>query len=54
MRYSEALDHLYSLCECVNWDPEITHGLITIENELHYRQCMQKEQKSVIEDTKGL
>ena len=52
MRYSEALDHLYSLCDCVEWDPNITQRLISIESELHYLQCIQQEQSLNTKDTK--
>ena len=52
LRYSEALDHLYALCECLEWDPELTSNLITLETELNYRQCLLKEQSSNTKDTK--
>ena len=52
LRYSEALDHLYALCECLEWDRELTSNLITLETELNYRQCLQKEQSSNTKDTK--
>jgi len=51
LRYSEALDHLYALCECLEWDSELTSNLITLETELNYRQCLLKEQSSNIKDT---
>ena len=52
LRYSVALDHLYALCECLEWDPELTSNLITLETELNYRQCLQQEQSSNTKDTK--
>lgn len=52
MRYSEALNHLYCLCDCVHYDLNITNRLITIEAELNYLQCTQPEQSSNTEDTK--
>lgn len=52
MRYSEALNHLYLLCDCVDWDPNIVHRLISIEAELNYLQCIQQGQSSNTEDTK--
>lgn len=52
LRYSEALDHLYALCECLEWDRELTSNLITLETELNYRQCIQSEQSSNTKDTK--
>ena len=51
LRYSEALDHLYALCECLEWDPELTSNLITLETELNYRQCIQSEQSSNTKDS---
>jgi len=52
LRYSVALNHLYALCECLEWDPELTRNLITLETELNYRQCLLKEQSSNTKDTK--
>lgn len=52
MRYTEALKHLYSLCDCVDWDPNIVHRLISIEAELNYLQCIQQEQSLNTKDIK--
>ena len=46
--YSEALKHLYLLCDCLDWDPELTSNLITLETQL---KCLQSEQSSSIQDT---
>jgi hypothetical protein len=52
MRYTEALKHLYSLCDCVDWDSNIVHRLISIEAELNYLQCIQQEQSLNTKDIK--
>ena len=52
MRYSVALNHLYSLCDCVDWDSNFTHRLISIEAELNYLQCIQQEQSLNTKDIK--
>ncbi len=51
LRYSEALNHLYQVCECLDWDPELTRNLILLEVELSFLSCTQSEQKSIIVDT---
>ena len=52
LRYSEALNHLHSLCECLDWDPDLTGHLITLQTQLIYLQCIQSEQSLTTEDTK--
>ena len=51
MHYSEALKHLYLLCDCINWDRELTQNLISLEQELLHRLCTQQEQSSLTEVT---